>query len=252
MTPVNFNRHIFILNKLILQGPKSLVELRNEIKDELEAGSTCEIDKKSLKRVVENLKRKQLAKSVDFSVTISGEEQALEQTKTVVIPFDMDPSDPRIQRNPTIQNPTNRLKRPDDDFYFKKECMGLLEDFRKRQLSGEIAPRNIAKVDQRAVNIARGLEKLNFVAQGKEQQVLRKFNNHWKFRSMALSQESQKSSLDLFEIKRQPQIFDLVLATLDNIGLERMAFNSSKKKLQGSLFQQSLQISKELCVEELD
>jgi len=102
MTPVNFNRHIFILNKLILQGPKSLVELRNEIKDELEAGSTCEIDKKSLKRVVENLKRKQLAKSVDFSVTISGEEQALEQTKTVVIPFDMDPSDPRIQRNPTI------------------------------------------------------------------------------------------------------------------------------------------------------
>jgi len=35
--------------------------------------------------------------------------------------------------------------------------MGLLEDFRKRQLSGEIAPRNIAKVDQRAVNIARGL-----------------------------------------------------------------------------------------------
>jgi len=57
-------------------------------------------------------------------------------------------------------------------------------------------------------------EKLNFVAQGKEQQVLRKFNNHWKFRSMALSQESQRrAQLDLFEIKRQPQIFDLVLAS---------------------------------------
>lgn len=115
MTSLNFNRHIFILNKVNLIGPKSLVELRNEIKDQLESNSSCEIDKKSLRKVIENLAKKELIKTVDFNVTISSEDQAIEQTKTVVIPFDMDPEDPRVKSNPTILNPTNRQTRKESE-----------------------------------------------------------------------------------------------------------------------------------------
>lgn len=46
------------------------MELRNDIKNELEKGKGFEIDKKTLKRIVEKLQEEKLVKTVDFMVTV--------------------------------------------------------------------------------------------------------------------------------------------------------------------------------------
>jgi hypothetical protein len=48
----------------------SIVDLRNDIKNELEKLKGFEIDKKTLKRIVDNLKTDGLVKTVDFLVTV--------------------------------------------------------------------------------------------------------------------------------------------------------------------------------------
>jgi len=48
-----------------------MVDLRNDIKCELEKNKGFEIDKKTLKRIVEKLKKHNLVKTVDFLVNIT-------------------------------------------------------------------------------------------------------------------------------------------------------------------------------------
>jgi len=47
-----------------------LVDLRNDIKNELEKHKGFEIDKKTLKRIIDKLKKDNLVKTVDFLVNI--------------------------------------------------------------------------------------------------------------------------------------------------------------------------------------
>lgn len=70
MTVETINRYIFCLNKVTELGHISLVDLRNEIKNELEKNKGFEIDKKTLKRIVDKLKQDNLIKTVDFLVNI--------------------------------------------------------------------------------------------------------------------------------------------------------------------------------------
>ena len=55
---------------MIKFGNISLVELRNDIKNDLERGKGFEIDKKTLKRIIEKLQQDKLVKAVDFLVTV--------------------------------------------------------------------------------------------------------------------------------------------------------------------------------------
>lgn len=48
----------------------SIVDLRNDIKNELEKHKGFEIDKKTLKRIIDNLKTDNLVKTVDFLITV--------------------------------------------------------------------------------------------------------------------------------------------------------------------------------------
>jgi hypothetical protein len=47
-----------------------MVDIRNGIKNDLERGKGFEIDKKTLKRIVEKLAQDKLIKTVDFLVTL--------------------------------------------------------------------------------------------------------------------------------------------------------------------------------------
>ena len=73
LTIETINRYIFTLNEV--QQPRrrghiSEVELRKCIKLELEKDKRYEMDKKTLRRIVENLKREGLVKTKQFKVTI--------------------------------------------------------------------------------------------------------------------------------------------------------------------------------------
>jgi len=70
LTVETINRYIFCLNKVVELGHISLVDLRNDIKNELEKHKGFEIDKKTLKRIVDKLKQDNLVKTVDFLVNI--------------------------------------------------------------------------------------------------------------------------------------------------------------------------------------
>lgn len=70
LTIETINRYIFCLNKVIESGHISVVEIRNDIKHELEKSKGFEIDKKTLKRIIDNLKAEGLVKTVDFLVTL--------------------------------------------------------------------------------------------------------------------------------------------------------------------------------------
>ena len=70
MTVETINRYIFCLNKVTGNGHISLVDLRNDIKNELEKHKGFEIDKKTLKRIIDKLKKDNLVKTVDFLVNI--------------------------------------------------------------------------------------------------------------------------------------------------------------------------------------
>ncbi len=55
---------------MIKDGDISLVDLRNGIKNDLEKGKGYEIDKKTLKRIIEKLASEKLVKTRDFLVTL--------------------------------------------------------------------------------------------------------------------------------------------------------------------------------------
>jgi len=72
LTIETINRYIFALN-VVLESPRghiSEVELRKRIKMELERDKGFEMDKKTLRRIVENLKQAGLVKTKQFRVTI--------------------------------------------------------------------------------------------------------------------------------------------------------------------------------------
>lgn len=89
------NRYIFCLNKVYNQGMISLVELRNDIKNELEKNKGFEIDKKTLKKIIDNLKIDNLVKIVNFLVTITQADGQGSQNmvKTLVLEPDFEASD---------------------------------------------------------------------------------------------------------------------------------------------------------------
>ena len=73
LTIETINRYIFTLNEVQKperRGHISEVELRKCIKLELEKDKRHEMDKKTLRRIVENLKREGLVKTRQFKVTI--------------------------------------------------------------------------------------------------------------------------------------------------------------------------------------
>lgn len=70
MTVQTINRYVYCLNKVIESGHISLVDLRNDIKNDLEKAKGFEIDKKTLKRIIEKLVKDKLLKTVDFLVTV--------------------------------------------------------------------------------------------------------------------------------------------------------------------------------------
>lgn len=70
LTIETINRYIFCLNQVIQCGHISLVDLRNDVKNVLEKGKGFEIDKKTLKRIIEKLLKDKLIKTVDFMVTV--------------------------------------------------------------------------------------------------------------------------------------------------------------------------------------
>lgn len=114
LTVETINRYIFCLNRIIEKGNTSTVDLRNEVKNELEKDKGFEIDKKTLKRIIDNLKQDKLIKTVDFEVTI---EQASGQgiqkmIKTLVLDPDYNSSDEQLYQNPAINNPTNIKEHP--------------------------------------------------------------------------------------------------------------------------------------------
>ena len=74
LTVETIHRYIFCLNQIYLKGHISLVELRNDIKCDLEKGKGFEIDKKTLKRIIDKLLRDNLVKTVDFLVTLEAAE----------------------------------------------------------------------------------------------------------------------------------------------------------------------------------
>jgi hypothetical protein len=70
LTIQTINRYIYCLNQVMDCGHISLVDIRNGIKNELEKGKGYEIDKKTLKRIIEKLAQDKLVKTVDFLVTV--------------------------------------------------------------------------------------------------------------------------------------------------------------------------------------
>ena len=72
LTIETINRYIFVLN-VVQESPRghiSEVKLRNRIKMELEGDKNYEMDKKTLRRIVENLRVAVLVKTKQFKVTI--------------------------------------------------------------------------------------------------------------------------------------------------------------------------------------
>lgn len=69
-----------------------MVDLRNDIKNDLERGKGFEIDKKTLKRIVEKLVSEKLVKTVDFLVTVQQADKNGVQNivKTLVLDPDLD------------------------------------------------------------------------------------------------------------------------------------------------------------------
>ena len=59
---------MYVLNKVEQKGHVSEVELRKLIKEDLEKGQGFEMDKKTLKRIIENLREVELVKTKDFPI----------------------------------------------------------------------------------------------------------------------------------------------------------------------------------------
>jgi hypothetical protein len=130
---------VYVLNKVEQKGHVSEVELRKLIKEDLEKGQGFEMDKKTLKRIIENLREVELVKTKDFPIylpnsnTVSdvfnkarekdedGEfvpseldqesnftSNAKPVIKQLVLAPDCNLSVSELSKNPTIANPTNR------------------------------------------------------------------------------------------------------------------------------------------------
>lgn len=70
LTVETINRYIYTLNAVHKHGHISEVELRKLIKSDLERSKSFEMDKKTLKRIVENLRKEGLVQTKNFKVTI--------------------------------------------------------------------------------------------------------------------------------------------------------------------------------------
>ena len=75
-TRETINRYIFILNTVLGSegGHISEVDLRKRIKNELERDKNHEIDKRTLRKLVETLEGEHLLKTRQFRITISQDE----------------------------------------------------------------------------------------------------------------------------------------------------------------------------------
>ena len=130
-----------MLNKVELKVHVSEVELRKLIKEDLEKEKNFEMDKKTLKRIIENLREVELVKTKDFPIYLFTNSSNVSDTfnkmkgekdedgefipefdqesnftntpkpliKTLVLAPDCTLSDHDLSKNPTIANPTNRL-----------------------------------------------------------------------------------------------------------------------------------------------
>jgi hypothetical protein len=101
---------VFCLNQVVQLGNISLVDLRNDIKNVLERGKGFEIDKKTLKRIIDKLLKDNLVKTQDFMVTVQQADGSGSQNivKTLVLDPDVEDCRELWLNNPTILNPTNR------------------------------------------------------------------------------------------------------------------------------------------------
>lgn len=71
MTVETINRYIYTLNAVHnSRGHISEIELRKRIKNDLEKSKNFEMDKKTLKRIIENLRKDGLVQTKNFKVTI--------------------------------------------------------------------------------------------------------------------------------------------------------------------------------------
>lgn len=89
----------------------SELSVRQQIKKVLEQNKGFEMDKKTLKRIVENLESAGLLRTREFNVKIKAQFGKDSETirKTVLLSLDCGLTDEQlIEDNPTINNPTNR------------------------------------------------------------------------------------------------------------------------------------------------
>lgn len=98
-------------------GHISELAVRSQIKKVLESTKNFEMDKKTLRRIIDNLKSDGLVKTKDFQVQIKaagGPEAGIEvpdvlMLKTLLLTPDCVMTDAELmQDNPTISNPTNK------------------------------------------------------------------------------------------------------------------------------------------------
>jgi hypothetical protein len=101
-------------------GHVSELVVRSQIKSDLEKKKNFEMDKKTLRRIIENLKRDNLIKTKDFqiqikpsSLTVSDNKHSIYEgqmiLKTILLAPDCTLTDEDLMReNQTIANPTNK------------------------------------------------------------------------------------------------------------------------------------------------
>lgn len=80
LTVESINRYIYCLNKVQAHNHISEVELRKSIINDLEKDKRFEMDKKTLKRIIEHLKRDNLVKTKDFRVRLFDGEHGREDS----------------------------------------------------------------------------------------------------------------------------------------------------------------------------
>lgn len=84
LTVETINRYIYTLNAVNNErGHISEIELRKLIKSDLERSKTFEMDKKTLKRIIENLRKEGLVQTKNFKVTIYQADESAESDFSV-------------------------------------------------------------------------------------------------------------------------------------------------------------------------
>ena len=110
----SFRRYISVLNLIWIKEVISFIDLTNTLNQDSQI-SGVKVDKKTIKRIVENLKRGHLVKEHAFKVTLSvavaGGESA-DISKVMLSHPGVSDLDPRIESDPAIANPTLKRKLP--------------------------------------------------------------------------------------------------------------------------------------------